>query len=1068
MAEDGNDLTMLGRLNLQAVLASTRDGYWQADFEQGRVYASHRLQEMLGNEAQEGGSVHNAEMPAYESVHPDDRERLRRDFDQMVMQRREELSHEYRLRHASGGWIWVQGRSRVLEWNDARSPRLMCGWISDISRRRHLEQALGALLERRVAEPLEQHLKESVRQLAQVLGMRFAHLGKLSEDGRRVRTVVAIRDGEIAADFEYEMAGSPCEVAVSESLCSYPRGVREHFPLDAGLVRLGIESYLGIGLRSRRGEAFGVLAAMHDGPLERSDIPEALITLFAERLARELELTETETALERRMRFAHQLLERTVNGIGILRELRSPGGTLEDLEWVQINPALAAHLGRECASPIGRRVLEIEGTCGRAVFEMACELEDGGTRERQIETENGRWFEVCVYRPEQGMIGLVTSDITERRMVEEATRESERRLRGVLANLSLAALVLDVEGSVRFANQAALDLVRCDESDLLGANWFEAFIPTDERTRIAAALDAAGGLSNCPPHVSNRVLRKDGKERLVEWDVHPLRGPGGEVEGIAAVGRDITDVRALQERARLAQRMDAIGRLAGGVAHDFNNLLTVINGYVRLSLNKTGDGPVKNYLTEIERAGGKATELTRQLLALSRKHVMQARDFEVHKTIREMEPLLARLLGSAVYIDFELSASNDWIHFDSGSVERMMLALAARAREILPEGGAVKVSTACVMGPQEVQGGVLPEGSYLRLRIEDDGVAMSDLAIAHIFEPFSDTATAGIRAGLELAAVYGVLSQGGGGVSVESGSDGTRFDLYFRSAPPSHSGHPPVASALSSNKTVRILLVDDQEQVRLFAADVLRDAGFEVTAVGDSAAALSILNQDGDGTTLLLTDVVMHGLSGRDLAVRARQIRPGLSIVFMSGYADEGPSVAELEAMGARFLQKPFSPDQLEAAIRAQAGVSRPARIVIADDDAGVRALLRTLLEGAGYDVVEAAEGAAGDPGTPGRTRRPSDYRPRHAWPGRNRDHPHCPAELAGFEDCRDLRCILRPVPPHRRGARRQGCSLKAHSARGLPTHRSRSSEGLVLFPPGQARDSSPESDCPALRPGSR
>jgi CheY-like chemotaxis protein len=236
---------------------------------------------------------------------------------------------------------------------------------------------------------------------------------------------------------------------------------------------------------------------------------------------------------------------------------------------------------------------------------------------------------------------------------------------------------------------------------------------------------------------------------------------------------------------------------------------------------------------------------------------------------------------------------------------------------------------------------------------------MGEAAIAHLFEPFSDLAEAGIRPGLELAAVYSVLSQGGGGISVESGPGGTRFDLYFLSAPPVASAAPPAASLRRASQGARILLVEDQEQVRLFTSQVLKEAGFDVIAVEDGAAALSILDQCGDDKTLLLTDVVMPAISGREVAVQARQIRPGLPIVFMSGYAEAGPTAAELADMGAHYLQKPFTPDQLVSAVREALDRSEPVRIVIADDDPGVRALLCAVLEGAGYFVIEAAEGAS-------------------------------------------------------------------------------------------------------------
>lgn len=944
-------------VSLEAVLGSTSDGYWQFDIARGVVFASPRLRELLGYPPAPQGHVESLKFPNLDEVHPDDRGRVARDFEQMVARRQSGLSHEYRLRTGGGGWLWVQGRTRILEWDSNGAPRLMCGWVSDISRRRLLEQALGALLEKRSSASLHDLLQEAVLQLTKVLGVRFAHIGRIIPGGK-IRTLVVVRDGAIADNYEYSLCGSPCEVTVRDSICAYTRGVQALFPDDLGLARLNVESYLGIVLRSRRNEAIGVLAAMHDQPVERSEIPEALITLLAERLARELELEETENALERQMVQSHSMLEHAVDGMGLLKEHCDAAGRLLDLEWMVVNRVLAGHLGEDCANLIGLKLSGRNNCCEEALFEMVGALDRQSIVDRYVHHPNGRWFQLRLYRQAPGVVGVTSSDITERRAAEEAIQASERWLRGMMSNLSQAALVLDTNGVVRFANRAVLDLVGGTEQDVLGANWFERFLPLDEKLRVEAVLSAVGGLANCPPHGTNRVLRLNGEERLVEWDLHQLPGPSGQVEAVAAIGRDITDARRLEERARLAQRMDAVGRLAGGVAHDFNNLLTVINGYVRMAIAKPGSDAVRGYLEEIERAGAKAAGLTRQLLALSRKQVMQARDFEAHKTIRAMEPLLARLLGPGIFLDVELAASNDWVHFDPNAIEQVLLTLGARAREVAHEGGAVKLSTACVTGPQGVQGGVLPEGGYLRLRFEDDGEGMSGESIARLFEPFSDV-TAGLRPGLELATVYGVLSQGGGGVNVESGDWGTRFDLFFRSAPPRLSARPVAARSRFAKGAAAVLLVEDQEQVRAFASDALKEAGIEVVAVADAAAALSTLAQSPAAIGLLLTDLVMPGISGRDLAMQARRINPRLPVVFMSGFAESGPSAVELDAMDARFIQKPFTPDQLAALVKAELSKGEPARIVVADDDAGVRAFLRSVLEGGGYVVTEAEDGAS-------------------------------------------------------------------------------------------------------------
>lgn len=239
-------------LNADAILSSTSDGYWQADLESGRHFESQRLQVLLG--LNEDGQ--KRERPALDPdwVHPEDRQRVFGDYELMVQQGRDEVSHEFRLRTQSGTWLWVQGRTRVLERGADGRPRLLCGWISDISRRRQLEQTLGALLERRQAATVADYLREALSQLTAVLGIRFAHIGLLTPDGEYVQTEVVVRDGAVVPNFRYRLQGSPCAFMSQEPVCVYTHGVQDLFPEDRGLKMLGVESYLGIALKSKRNE----------------------------------------------------------------------------------------------------------------------------------------------------------------------------------------------------------------------------------------------------------------------------------------------------------------------------------------------------------------------------------------------------------------------------------------------------------------------------------------------------------------------------------------------------------------------------------------------------------------------------------------------------------------------------------------------------------------------------------------------------------------------------------------------------------------------------------------------
>ena len=433
---------------------------------------------------------------------------------------------------------------------------------------------------------------------------------------------------------------------------------------------------------------------------------------------------------------------------------------------------------------------------------------------------------------------------------------------------------------------------------------------------------------------------------------------------------DITgQKRAQEEQAKLreqlqqAQKLESVGRLAGGVAHDFNNLLTVINGYTDMLLKQVGpEDPIHADLTEIGIAGARAAALSQQLLVLSRKNVIQPANVNLNDIVREVEKMLGRVIGEDVRLASDLSPSLGRVLADPGQLHQVLMNLAVNARDAMPHGGTLLIETANVdldASAVDQYTGVKP-GSYVRLKVSDTGAGMTEEVLAHLFEPFFTTKKQGEGTGLGLATVYGIVKQCGGAIQVSSHPDrGTTFTIDLPRADGTSAeqkaDHAP--SMLLGTET--ILLVEDQEQVRKMSARVLRAHGYQVLEAGSPEEALRASGRHAGTIHLMLSDIVMPGMNGYELAERIRPLRPSMKIVFMSGYSDR----VKLNTGGAdqmdAYLAKPFSAEALAAKVFDVLGAPRSTgTVLVVDDEPATRNFLRKVLVEAGYRVAEASNGA--------------------------------------------------------------------------------------------------------------
>jgi two-component system cell cycle sensor histidine kinase/response regulator CckA len=417
--------------------------------------------------------------------------------------------------------------------------------------------------------------------------------------------------------------------------------------------------------------------------------------------------------------------------------------------------------------------------------------------------------------------------------------------------------------------------------------------------------------------------KKDGTRIRVQLSVRAQRGPEGKVEFYEAFVRDITNQRQLETQLAQAQKMEAIGRLAGGVAHDFNNLLTVILSYSDLLLEDLPAGSSdRDDVTQIRKAALGASQLTRQLLAFSRQQVLEPKVVDLNDAVSGIERLLTRVLREDIKLQCMLAADAGMIRVDPGQLEQVIMNLAVNARDAMPNGGLLTVETANVdLDAAYLQGHpVAKPGRYVMLAVTDTGIGMDAATQARIFEPFFTTKDIGKGTGLGLATVQGIVQQSGGFIWVYSEPDhGTVFKIYLPRVdePASRTGDESEADARG---TETVLVVEDVAAVRAVTREMLRRAGYHVLVAADGRAALQVAATHEGPIHLLLTDVVMPDLSGRDLAERLTEVRPDVKVIFMSGYTDDAVVRHGILQEGIAYLQKPFTPRSLSAKVRSVLG----------------------------------------------------------------------------------------------------------------------------------------------------
>jgi PAS domain S-box-containing protein len=597
--------------------------------------------------------------------------------------------------------------------------------------------------------------------------------------------------------------------------------------------------------------------------------------------------------------------------------------------YIYVNPAYARMMGYENLQfMLGKQWQEVvdQRDAGAIVSDIRKSLAD-----------NGRWFgaltlhhpdgnglpvEMAITMLPQGGVVCVGRDLADRRKAELARMEAEFKYRTFIEQVAAISYIAEIgaDGQWLYVSPQVERILGYTQDEWLAnsRDWFRHIPPEDRPAVLSAEEMSARGE---PFQAEYRLTRKDGKVLWVSDTAVVVRGSNSHpvMEGIIV---DITERKQLELQLQRAQRMEAVGRLAGGIAHDFNNLLTIVKGYTELALNRAGTPPtLRSDIQQIDSAAERASALVRQLLAFGRKQVLQPKTIDLNAVVNGLDKLLQRLLGEDIEMVLRSDAPVGTVKADPVQIEQVIMNLVVNARDAMPTGGRLTVETANL----ELDAGYAMDhasvkaGSYVMLAVSDTGTGMDAQTQAHIFEPFYTTKASGRGTGLGLSTVYGIVKQSGGYIWVYSEpGQGSTFKVYLPRVDEKAAETGPSTKTPGTVRkgTETILLVEDDQAVRELTEKLLVEQGYTVLLAGSAAEAERISEQHGTKLQLMLTDVVMPGMSGRDLARRIAKSAPHVRVLFMSGYTDNFIAQGGTLEPGIAFLQKPFTPAALAQKLR--------------------------------------------------------------------------------------------------------------------------------------------------------
>jgi len=519
---------------------------------------------------------------------------------------------------------------------------------------------------------------------------------------------------------------------------------------------------------------------------------------------------------------------------------------------------------------------------------------------------------------------MTCEDITEQMRVEEILRESEEKYRTLFEGSKDAVFITTRQGKFVDFNQSFLDLFGYSKDELMSLHAQETYVHPEDRRRFQKEIEQKGFVRD----YELKLRKKDGKEMDCLLSASVRRGKDGTILGYQGMIRDITErkraeqeMRILEEQLLQSQKMEAVGRLAGGIAHDFNNILTIIKGYSQLSLSELKeDDPLRENVEGMQKAADRASDLIRKILAFSRRQVMEMRVLDLNGLLMELDKLLRRIIGEDIDLVTVLAEDLGRVKVDPGQIEQVILNLAVNAKDAMPNGGKLTIETANAELDEAYARShiAVTPGPHVMLSVSDTGTGMPPEVKERIFEPFYTTKENGKGTGLGLSTVYGIVKQSGGNIWVYSEpGQGTTFKIYL---PRLEELKEEIPEKMVREELARgsetIMVVEDEEELRKLAVRILGKQGYTVLEASQGQEALLICEKHEQPIHLLITDVIMPGMSGRELSERLLSLHPEIKILYMSGHTNGAIIRHGVLEVGVKLLQKPFTPDALVRKVR--------------------------------------------------------------------------------------------------------------------------------------------------------
>ncbi len=825
---------------------------------------------------------------------------------------------------SDGFWIVAKDMSRKLRMRNIQQPLIDCA--------------------RLVGEPF---LEKAVEVLAGALRVRWVTIAEIDPDNPvTARTVRFWADGSLQPSTDYALRGTPCEDVAQNRICFVRSDAIAQYPDDHMLVEMGVESYLGVPLHSSTGKLIGLLSVMHDAPIDEHIQPALILELFAGRSAAELERLKSSSSVERLGRIVEDAVSEaflfdadTLNFILVNRGARDNLGysmeELRSLTPIDIKPMIDADTFRALIAPL------LAGEQQMLTFETVHRRKDGTDYNVAVRLQ-------LLVDQQQRLFYAAIEDITERDRTMRELQSVTNRLNTVLGNTSMAVFLMDDQQQCVYLNDAAERLTGYRFAEIEGRILHDVIHHTRPSGQPFPLAECA--IDRALPEV-NQVqgeevfVHKDGSFYPVSYSASPIQDGSGiaigtvlEVKNITAelearmarenfnaelkaqVEKALAERDAAEAQLRHAQKMEAVGKLTGGVAHDFNNLLQIIGGSLELlGRDVAGNERARQRLDLALSGVARGTRLAQQLLAFSRKQPLAPKPVNLPRLVGNLEDMLRRALGE--HISLKTTAETGlWDCFvDDGQLENAILNLAINARDAMPGGGlfTIEMANAAVDNLFACKYPDMQAGDYVMVSVTDTGSGMPPDVRDRIFEPFFTTKEVGKGTGLGLSMVYGLIKQSGGHVTVYSEPGiGTTFRIYLpRSTTPDTAALERRSDTISGGSET-ILVVEDDDDVRTTVTALLGELGYTTLTARDAAAGLAIV-ESGTALDMLFSDVVMPGpVQSHELAKRAVQLIPQLAVLFTSGYAEKGIVHGGTLEAGVRLLSKPYTREMLARKVR--------------------------------------------------------------------------------------------------------------------------------------------------------